>query len=86
MPRIQICHDMLQKDVEVHDGCRLDIIQIEVLKRITTVTGLSKLSCEASESCQCEGFMLYSVDIKSPTGVTLFSLWVRWYEDTVTYA
>lgn len=81
MPRIQICHDLLQKNVEVTDGCRLDIIQHEVQKRMVTVTGISKLKCEAYESCQCAGYMLYCVEVKAPTDVVMFHIWVRWYED-----
>ncbi len=80
MPTIHICHDLLDKQVEVHDGCRLDIIQTEVMKRMITVTGIAKLTCEGYEACKAKGFDLYSVNIKAPTGVTLFLLWVRWYE------
>ena len=80
MPRIQVCHDLLQKDIEVTDGCRLDIIEREVLKRMITVTGIAKLQCESYESCQSHGYMLYCVEVKAPTGVTLFHMWVRWYD------
>ena len=86
MPKIRICHDILQKDVDVHDGCRLDIIQHEVLKRMITVTGIPKLQCEAVEDHKHKGDWMYTVDIIAPTGVKLFSLWVRWIEDNVTYA
>lgn len=86
MATIRICHDLLQKDVEVHEGCRLDIVQHEVQKRMVTVTGIAKLKCEAYESCQCSGYMLYCVEVKAPTGVTLFHIWVRWYEDNVSHA
>lgn len=86
MPSIRICHDLIQKDVYVDEGCRLDIIQHEVLKRIITVTGIAKLSCEAWESCQCATHMLYCVEVKAPTGVTLFHIWVRWYEDNWQHA
>ncbi len=82
MPMIHICHDLLDKQVEVHNGCKLDIIQSEVLKRLVTVTGLSKITCEAWESCKTKGYMLYCVDVKAPTGVILFNMWVRWYEDS----
>lgn len=86
MPRIQVCHDLLSKDVEVHDGCHLDIIQNEVLKRLVTVTGISKLQCEAYESCQRGDHMLYCVEVKAPTGVTMFNVWVRWYDEGKDYA
>lgn len=80
MPQIHICHEMLDKTVEVTDGCHLDIIQHEVLKRVVTITGLGKLKCEAYESCETGLFMLYGVEILSPTGIKLFHMWVRWYK------
>lgn len=85
MPRIQICHDLLQKVVNVHDGCHLDIIQQEVLKRFITITGLPKIQCVGEFCGDNEDHALYLVAVKAPTGVPLFHLWVRWYEDDEGY-
>lgn len=87
MAEIIICSSVPEftKSFEIdEDDVDEGIIEDEVTKRMRTLLGMGKITCEAEFSARVPGvgnesFDLWSVHILSGTGVHFASLWVRVY-------
>lgn len=86
MARIRMMCDRigLEKEISIDIDAEVDeysgIFAEEVQKRVRTLLGNGKVTCEGhfyADRAKSDGYDLYLVDVKMPNGVSILSVWVR---------
>lgn len=80
MATVTICSNTppFTKAVDVEEGCRQEIIEKEVTKRLPTLFGTKNLKVEAELSHNLKEYQQYSVLIKNRSDEVIATMWVRW--------